>query len=116
MKHSGKRKKKSEAKKALERLWIATRLKALERDDNKCVICGSTNRTNVHHILEKKHYTEYKYDIDNLICLCPLHHAYGKLSAHKNGIWFFHWLLNNRPKQLNIALERIKKDIENQNV
>lgn len=113
-----KRKKKSEAKKALERRWFSVRQLALERDGGKCVVCGNTNRINVHHILEKKYYQEHKYDLENLICLCPLHHAYGRLSAHKNGIWFAEWLRQNRMEQFNLAVERINEyeKLKNQNV
>lgn len=41
-----------------------------ERDEYKCVICGSTDRIQAHHIKPTFLYPEYKKDLDNGATLC----------------------------------------------
>ncbi len=53
---------------------------ARERDENKCVVCGSTENIEVHHIFPKSHMNWLRgskdiNSVDNLITLCPEHHA-----------------------------------------
>lgn len=53
---------------------------ARERDENKCVVCGTTENIQVHHILPKSHMKWLRgskdiNSVDNLITLCPEHHA-----------------------------------------
>ena len=72
---------------------------AVKNRDKFCVICGSINRLNSHHIIPRQIH-KYRLDINNGITLCPLHHKYcNKISAHKNPFTFYHWLKLNRPVQ-----------------
>ena len=53
-----------------------------ERDNYKCVSCGSKEKINAHHILSWNHYSEKRYDVDNGITLCEkchikIHQKYG---------------------------------------
>lgn len=84
-----------------------------DRDDHKCVICGSDDHLQSHHILEKKLYPEHKLNLDNGITLCAKHHTFGKQSAHHAAFFFINWLKENRPEQYEavriILLESLAK-------
>lgn len=54
---------------------------------------------NVHHLLPKERYPEYRTELRNGVTLCPTHHKYGARSFHKNSIWAALWLQKNRPDQ-----------------
>jgi len=70
------------------------------RDDNKCVICGATERLNSHHILPRE-LKDTKYDLENGITLCVSHHMFSRqLSAHNNPLAFFKWMSIWRGNQL----------------
>lgn len=47
---------------------------ALKRDNNRCVVCGSTNDLSVHHILERRLFSDSGYYLDNAATLCEEHH------------------------------------------
>ncbi len=67
--------------------------KCLERDNYKCVYCGKTETLNVHHILGRRARST-RYDIDNGITLCALHHTFGsQFSAHQTPTLFTEWLI-----------------------
>lgn len=53
--------------------WKENRKAALVRDNHQCVICGSTERLNVHHILPFSFWKDNC--LNNLITLCYWHHA-----------------------------------------
>ena len=74
--------------------------KVKDRDKRRCVICGSPERLNAHHIIAREN-QETKYDVENGLSLCPLHHFFcRKVSAHNNPMGFLIWLEKNRPSQL----------------
>lgn len=73
----------------------------------QCAICGNTERLQVHHILDKRLYPDYRLDPENLIVLCPKCHTFGRHSAHGNGLWFAEWMRTNRPNQWEWAAERM---------
>lgn len=50
------------------------RSQALARDYNKCVVCGSTLELSVHHILERKLFSDGGYYLDNAATLCETCH------------------------------------------
>ena len=78
-----------------------------DRDQRKCVICGDTNGLNAHHIIPRENH-ETKFDIENGISLCPIHHFFNRqISAHNNPLAFFMWLEKNRPEQL----EHVKQEM-----
>jgi hypothetical protein len=85
-----------------ERDW-ADRIK--ERDGWKCVICSDTLKPNAHHLIARE-IPEFKYDLDNGITLCILHHKFSReISAHNNPFSFFIWVMKNRNEQY----ERLKE-------
>lgn len=51
----------------------ATRSEVLERDARRCRWCGTTSGVQLHHIDYRSH--GGSHDPDNLIALCPEHHA-----------------------------------------
>ena len=55
--------------------WKALRIKALDRDNWKCVQCGERRRLEVDHILPVKTHPELSYSLDDLQCLCGRCHA-----------------------------------------
>ena len=90
----------------LDKEW---RLKALERDGHKCVICGSTERINVHHIISRS-VKELRHDLDNAICVCALHHMFDRyISCHKGSFAFIIWFINNRNQQFIRLSDKLNK-------
>jgi len=53
--------------------WKEQRLKAFERDEGACQICGSQERIAVHHIIPYRISKDNR--LKNLICLCSKHHG-----------------------------------------
>jgi hypothetical protein len=75
-------------KKRKNKLWKEVRLKVIARDE-QCIICGSKNKLNVHHILEKE-FLSFRYlqfDERNLITVCPKCHKFSEFSMHKNPLF-----------------------------
>ena len=97
--------KKNTSNNSLLKLWSK---KVRDRDGFKCQVCGRTDITNAHHILCKECYPEFKFEIDNGITLCPYHHKFGKLSAHRNQLWFSEWLKENFNDLWKLAIQRLK--------
>ena len=73
---------------------------AIRKRDVHCVICGKglalgegfkAPRLNAHHLIPKE-FKDYRWDLDNGMLLCVHHHTLGKLSAHKNPLWFVMWM------------------------
>lgn len=77
-----------------------------DRDGNACVVCGSKNYIQGHHILAKATWTEVALEPMNGISLCARHHHFGRLNAD-NALWFSEWLRTNRPKQWLWVWEKI---------
>jgi hypothetical protein len=77
---------------ALDRTWSeAVKRKA----NNKCEYCGKTTGLNSHHIFSRSN-KRVRWDINNGICVCVLHHVFGLFSAHKSPIEFVEWLKEYR--------------------
>lgn len=79
---------------------------------NRCVICGSGQRVEAHHVMPKAQYPEYALDVENGLCLChnchymyhngkygysgddwqgmlpPDYDAYEKVKEYKEGLVF----------------------------
>ena len=58
------------------------RLLVYQRDNYKCVKCGSKEKINAHHVRSWKHYPDLRYTVSNGITLCEkchiaLHQKYG---------------------------------------
>lgn len=54
--------------------WKALRQQALDRDDHKCCLCGSTARLCVHHIWYRKTRKNLMLEPMNLITVCSSCH------------------------------------------
>lgn len=52
--------------------WTQVREEALQRDEHRCKLCGSTDRVEVHHIV--KHHPGGENKLDNLVTLCASCH------------------------------------------
>lgn len=55
--------------------WKALRLKALDRDEWRCVQCGERRGLEVDHVLPVRDRPELAWSIDNLQCLCGRCHS-----------------------------------------
>lgn len=84
------------------------RQKLLDRDGG-CIICGETEkRLASHHLIpECKKFSKYALDPNNGVILCPTHHLWGIMSAHKHPFWFSRWMRINRNAQYALAIRRI---------
>ena len=78
--------------------------------NNVCSFCNKAGLLHSHHVLPKETYKEFKFDIINGVCLCPLHHKFGKLSAHKNTIWFSVWLQEKHPEKYAWVILKLKEE------
>lgn len=82
--------------------------KVKERDNNRCVICGTDFRLNSHHIIPRENH-DMKYELVNGITLCAKHHMFCReISAHNNPLAFFIWMEQHRPDQLDILRNYIQ--------
>ena len=81
----------------------------LERDSYHCVICGRKDKINIHHIIPRE-IKEFKYDVDNGICLCPNHHRFSKeISPHKNSLIFYCFFIKHKEDQYKKLINKWKE-------
>lgn len=82
-------------------LWAsAVKIKA----GKKCEFCNAPNQLNSHHIFSRSNRST-RWDLDNGICLCPLHHTLSsKFSAHKTPFFFEMWVRRIRGNEWYNAL------------
>jgi hypothetical protein len=104
--------KKKLAKKIRNKADKEWRIAVKDRDRGLCVVCFSSKLINCHHIFPRN-ILLYRHDINNAVCLCPLHHKWGTYSAHKNPFWFYTWLYDNRRAQFDYLFSRSKEMKEN---
>ena len=76
----------------LDTLW-SKKVKTLAGD--KCEYCGKTTGLNSHHIFSRSN-RRVRWDLDNGISVCVLHHVFGTFSAHKAPLEFAEWLKEHR--------------------
>lgn len=76
----------------LDILWSKS---VKEKAGNKCEYCGKEDGLNSHHIFSRSN-RRTRWDMDNGICVCVLHHVFGIFSAHKSPIEFVEWLKEYR--------------------
>ena len=100
-----KRKAEGDSKYWKNKLWNAVRQIVLKRDGNCCVFCGSKEKPNVHHIIDRR-YKPYRYDPNNLISLCSKCHKFDAFcSVHCNPAKFLMFLKDFREEQWNWIAE-----------
>lgn len=68
--------------------------------DMSCAVCGSTDRVQSHHLIEKKWWPDHKLDPKIGIPVCSKHHGFNRHSMHTNPFWVVAWMEANRPEQL----------------
>ena len=84
-------------------------LNVKKRDEFKCIICGSTEFLNSHHLLPRER-KDTKLDITNGVTLCVSHHMFSRIiSAHNHPIAFAMWLQENRPEQWEYVTKKCKE-------
>lgn len=70
-----------------ENYWkMQETIRRLQKKDNSCFICGSTENIVAHHIKKVGQETDDYYDESNLVLLCDYHHhlyhrQYGEVNA-----------------------------------
>ena len=76
--------------------YVRYRNAVIEKDNGKCVVCGSTQNIEVHHIYSFAIYVADRFDINCGICLCSNHHKNGVPGSFHTmyGMW------NTTPEQL----------------
>lgn len=67
------------------------RNQVLERDDYKCIICGSDDRLEVHHLDSMQVDISKTFDVDNGIVLCVNHHN-AKIKGGFHNIFGTHFI------------------------
>jgi hypothetical protein len=95
-----------------DKLWSA---KVKEINGYKCAITGtdeSREMLNSHHIEDKTNLA-LRWDVINGICLSVGTHKFRKDSAHKSTVWFYEWLLENRPKVIEYVKAHRNDNIKN---
>lgn len=89
------------------------REKILNKFNYTCAFCPETKRINCHHIIPKE-FKEFRWDENNGIALCPLHHKFGKYSAHRNPLWFFDYIkILKIPIDMDYLLSKLRNSNEN---
>ena len=86
--------------------------KVHERDNYKCLVCGNNLKNNLrnchsHHILDKKNFKDFKFDVMNGLTLCYRCHKVGPNSPHMNAIYFSDWLKKEYPEFYYHTLHRV---------
>lgn len=103
--------------------WIEKRKLVLERDNNKCTICGNTQNLCVHHTFywSNKYCPAYDYPISSLITLCSSCHKEYHLNCETPKKTYVKKVYKKKNKRKPIKSKREKlldklspKDRENQ--
>ena len=76
----------------LDKLWAEL---VRQRAMSKCEYCGKTSPLNSHHLFSRSN-KSVRWDLENGMCLCVGHHAFGVFSAHKAPIEFSEWVKEKR--------------------
>ena len=79
---------------------------------NKCIVCGSTELLNAHHIIPRQICSGLRFSVENGACLCPSHHKFGKHSAHKNGLWFSEWLRAHDQERHMFCVDHMEDELD----
>jgi len=69
------------------------------RDENKCMICGSTELINSHHLISRRVF-RYRWDTNNGVSVCPKCHEFSLILSFHTSPWSTEeWMKNNRQDQ-----------------
>jgi len=97
---------KQKQEKEMDEIWA---FKVKERDDYTCQVCKKkSSNVNAHHILPRG-LKGLRWDVNNGISLCAYHHSLGPWSAHKNAIWFYGWLNENKKDTLRYIMAKLSQ-------
>jgi hypothetical protein len=112
---STKKYKEKQLKKELKRKDVAW---SKEIRENSCLICGSTENINAHHVIPRE-IKKTRHIYQNGVSLCALHHKYSyECSAHKNPAMFLSILKQKNPDQydhIQFLLNELQEKDESQN-
>ena len=65
----------SRSEQLYDRRWLATSERIKIRDNNKCLICGSSDHfLEVHHLYYLPGFLAWDYDDEAMVTVCRLHH------------------------------------------
>lgn len=87
-----KKKKASKQTSHLDNLW---RQAIYNKARNRCEYCWKETHLNAHHIFSRSNYS-VRWDLDNGVCLCALHHVLGTTSFHKAPAEMIEWIKKKR--------------------
>lgn len=90
-------------------LYREFRKEALKKDDYKCQVCNykSDKNMRVHHIYSWATYPHDRYNVNNAIVLCPIHHDIQYSDSFHN----VYGNGNNTPEQLEEYINRKRQEL-----
>lgn len=98
---------------ANENYWkLQGTIRKLKKKDNKCFVCGSTEKIVPHHLKQVKQESEEYYSENNIVLLCDYHHhLYHRQYSDVNPKTFSEFLRKNhlkKPKggKMNFTLDK----------
>lgn len=88
-------------------LYIKFRNMVIKKDSGKCLICGSDQNIEVHHIYPCASYPELMFDVSNGMCLCKEHHSANIVGGFHN----IYGKLDTTPEQLEDYINLKRKEL-----
>lgn len=62
----------------------------------ECEVCGKTEGLQCHHFIGRRA-GALRFALQNLVCVCPSCHTFGRYSFHQNPLWGVEWFKRYRP-------------------
>lgn len=81
----------------------------IEKDNGKCIVCGSTQNIEVHHIYPFSKFFADRFNVNTGICLCKEHHS----SSAFNGFHRIFGVRDNTPEQLEQYVNTMRQILGN---